>query len=63
MDKNLGLVAITNTLRYLSLNQTTPPSGPPSTTSQIAFNHDESKLIVSIKGAPPVIGYLAIWDV
>ncbi|KAI0358021.1 hypothetical protein OH77DRAFT_1421289 [Trametes cingulata] len=63
VDKKLGLVSIPNSRRELSLNQTTPPSGPPGTASQIVFNHDESKLIASVKGNPPAVGFLAIWDV
>ena len=64
MDKKLGLVAIPNSLRQLPLNQTTPPNGPPGTASQIVFNHDESQLIVSVKGMPPAsAGFLAIWDI
>ncbi|RPD64092.1 hypothetical protein L226DRAFT_552064 [Lentinus tigrinus ALCF2SS1-7] len=43
----LNGVVISNTLRHLPLNQTTPPNGPPGTASQIVFNHDESHLIVS----------------
>ncbi|KAI0718023.1 hypothetical protein C8T65DRAFT_99979 [Cerioporus squamosus] len=64
VDKKLGLTAIPNTLRYLALKQTTPPAGPPNTASHIVFNHDESELIVSVKGAPPAsVGYLATWAV
>ncbi|KAI0369141.1 hypothetical protein BV20DRAFT_968326 [Pilatotrama ljubarskyi] len=63
VDKKLGLVSIPNSRRTIGLNQTTPPSGPPGTASQLVFNHDESKLIASVKGNPPAVGFLAIWDV
>ena len=64
VDKEMGLMAMPNTLRYLALNQTYPPTGPPGTASQIAFNHDESKLVVSVKGSPPAsVGFIATWDI
>ena len=64
VDKKLGLTAIPNSLRPLGLNQSTPASGPPGTASQIIFNHDDSKLIVSVKGNPGVVpGFLAIFNV
>ncbi|KAI0358077.1 hypothetical protein OH77DRAFT_1397636 [Trametes cingulata] len=64
VDKKLGLVSIPNTLRSISLNKTTPPTGPAGTASQIIFNDDETKVIVSVKGAPPnTVGFLAIWDI
>ena len=64
MDKKLGLTAIPNTLRSLQLNQTYPPTGPPGTASQITFNNDETKLLVSVKGAPPAsVGFIAMWDI
>ncbi|KAL1945024.1 hypothetical protein VTO73DRAFT_2644 [Trametes versicolor] len=64
VDKTLGLVSIPNSLRTLSLNQTTPPAGPPGTASQLTFNDDGSKLIASVKGVPPAsVGFLAVWDV
>lgn len=54
---------ISNSLRSLSLNQTTPPNGPPGTTSHVIFSEDGSKLIASVKGVPPTPGFLAVWDV
>ncbi|KAI0369194.1 hypothetical protein BV20DRAFT_946629 [Pilatotrama ljubarskyi] len=64
VDKKLGLVSIPNTLRSISLNKTTPPTGPAGTASEIIFNDDETKVIVSVKGSPPnTIGFLAIWDI
>ena len=62
MDSKLGLVALPNTLRYFGFNQTTPPNGPAGTFSQIQFSEDDSKLIVSYKGATAP-GFLATWDV
>lgn len=57
-------MSIPNSLRTLSLNQTTPPAGPPGTASQLTFNDDGSKLIASVKGVPPAsVGFLAVWDV
>ncbi|GJE97959.1 hypothetical protein PsYK624_141810 [Phanerochaete sordida] len=59
-----GLQAIPDTRRPLHLNQTTPPSGPPGSASQIIFTDDDSQLVVAVKGAPPAsTGYLAVWDV
>ena len=54
---------IPNSLRSLSLNQTTPPNGPPGTTSHIIFNEDNTKLFATVKGVPPAQGFLAAWDV
>ncbi|KAJ6533293.1 hypothetical protein DFH09DRAFT_1406809 [Mycena vulgaris] len=53
-----GLTPISNTIRSLNLNQTTPATGPVNTPSQITFSQDEKQLIVSVKA-----GYLAVWDV
>lgn len=58
-----GLVQVPNTQRSLSLNNTTPPSGPPGTTSHLIFNKDGSELIASVKGVPSQGGFLATWDV
>ncbi|KAF7799765.1 hypothetical protein EIP86_011007 [Pleurotus ostreatoroseus] len=63
VDATKGLVPIPNSLRSLSLNQTTPPNGPPGTTSHIIFNEDNTKLFASVKGVPPAQGFLAAWDV
>ncbi|KAJ7082137.1 hypothetical protein C8R44DRAFT_905026 [Mycena epipterygia] len=53
-----GLTPMISTIRSLNLNQTTPPTGPSNTPSQIIFSPDEKQLIVSVKA-----GYLAVWDV
>lgn len=64
VDNDLGLVPLNNTLRPLSLNQTTPPSGPAGSASHIIFNEESTQLIASIKGSPPQQqGFLAIWDI
>jgi hypothetical protein len=40
-------------LRPITLSgQTTPPSGPPNTVSQVFFLHDDSALITTVKGIP-----------
>ncbi|KDR76703.1 hypothetical protein GALMADRAFT_96414 [Galerina marginata CBS 339.88] len=61
-DAKLGLIAIPNTLRYLGLNVTTPPSGPVATASTIVFSEDDQTLIVAVKG-PPAPGFLAAWSI
>jgi len=63
VDQQLGLVSNPNTLRSLSLNQTTPATGPPGSASDIIFSEDGTQLIASIKGIPPTPGFLAIWDI
>ncbi|EMD31311.1 hypothetical protein CERSUDRAFT_119866 [Gelatoporia subvermispora B] len=63
VDEQKGLVSMPNTLRSLGLNQTTPPSGPPGTTSHIVFNEAGTQLIASVKGIPPTPGFLAVWDI
>ncbi|KAI0704076.1 hypothetical protein C8Q76DRAFT_753556 [Earliella scabrosa] len=64
VDPKLGLIAIPNSLRSITLNQTTPPNGPPGSASNIVFNHDESKLMASFKGSPPEVpGHILVWDV
>ncbi|KAL8822837.1 MAG: hypothetical protein Q9191_006434 [Dirinaria sp. TL-2023a] len=49
------------------VRQTTPPLGPPLTTSDIVFNPSSSALFVSIKGdagaTPPQSGYIYAWPV
>ncbi|KZP30098.1 hypothetical protein FIBSPDRAFT_908125 [Athelia psychrophila] len=62
-DARAGLRPMPNTARALGLNQTTPATGPPGTASQILFVEDDTKLIVSVKGAPPTPGYYALWNV
>jgi len=58
-----GLVAQTNNVRSIGLNQTTPPAGPAGTASHVIFSEDGTKLIASVKGVPPTPGFLAVWDV
>ena len=62
VDKKQGLMQLPNTLRYLGLNQTTPPNGPPGSVSHLTFTEDDSKLIASYKGNNGP-GYLNVWDV
>jgi len=62
-DSRNGLTPLSNTVRSIGLNQTTPPSGPAGTTSHVIFSEDGKKLIASIKGVPPTPGFLAVWDV
>ncbi|KAJ6564779.1 hypothetical protein B0H19DRAFT_1259190 [Mycena capillaripes] len=54
----VGLTPLSNTIRSLNLNQTTPATGPSNTPSQIIFSPDEKQLVVSVKS-----GFLAVWDV
>lgn len=63
VDPTNGLSAMDGTLRLLNLNQTTPPNGPAGTTSHVIFSEDGKHLIASIKGSPPVQGFLAVWGV
>src|SRR5262249_38320342 len=50
--------------RLLGLNQTNPPTGPQNTVSDILFNHDQSQLLVSVKGDPNgTVGFIANFDV
>jgi WD40 repeat protein len=58
-----GLQPIKNSLRPLFLNQTTPPTGPAGTVSDVLFSEDGKQLLVSIKGSPPVPGLVAQFDV
>jgi hypothetical protein len=62
-DKTQGLIAMPNTLRSLSLNQTTPATGPAGTASHIVFSEDGTKLFASVKGIPPTPGFIAAWDI
>ena len=49
------------------LHQSTPPMGPPLTTSDIEFNPSSTALFVTIKGdamaIPPKPGYIYVWPV
>lgn len=62
-DEKLGLIAMPNTNRSLKLPQTTPPTGPQGTVSDILFSEDSKTLLVSVKGIPPTPGFVASWDV
>ncbi|KAF5328923.1 hypothetical protein D9758_016820 [Tetrapyrgos nigripes] len=59
-DPKLGLTPVPNTIRSLNLDQTTPPSAPINTASQVVFTDDGQRLLVSVKGNP---GFVASWDV
>lgn len=63
-DDRQGLGAF-DALRPLGLNQTTPPSGPPNTVSQIGFTEDENFLVVTVKADPPTKkpGFVAVYQV
>jgi hypothetical protein len=63
VDENKGLAPMVNSTRALNLKQTTPPTGPPNTVSDIIFNEDETKLLVSVKGIPPTPGRISAFDV
>ncbi|KAI0654477.1 hypothetical protein C8Q70DRAFT_925645 [Cubamyces menziesii] len=63
VDKKTGLSAMSNTLRSLGLNQTTPATGPPGTASHLVFSEDGKQLLASVKGVPPNPGMIAVWDV
>jgi hypothetical protein len=63
VDAKKGLSGIANTDRVLSLNQTTPATGPAGSASHILFSEDGTQLLASIKGTPAQPGFLAIWDV
>ncbi|KAF3006081.1 hypothetical protein E8E13_011060 [Curvularia kusanoi] len=52
-------------IRPFDLGQSTPPAGPLNTVSQTFFSHDESMLLTTVKGDPPVnnTGFLSVFDV
>jgi len=58
-DPKLGLIEKPNTLRSLGIKQSTPPTGPPGTASQILLSPDGKKVIASVKGVPPAPGKVA----
>ncbi|KAK4229557.1 hypothetical protein QBC38DRAFT_412204 [Podospora fimiseda] len=49
---NTGLGAPTSWHEFKSLNQTTPPTGPYNTISQVTFSPDEKTLYATVKGDP-----------
>ncbi|PFH52984.1 hypothetical protein AMATHDRAFT_45887 [Amanita thiersii Skay4041] len=62
VDKTYGLVPIQQTIRNLHMKQTTPPTGPPGSASQIVFSEDEKHIFALVKGSPTEMGFVAIWD-
>jgi hypothetical protein len=62
-DLRLGLVPISNTVRSLNLNLTTPPADENNTPTQILFSDDGKQLFASVKGDGTTPGFLASWDV
>ncbi|KAF8635311.1 hypothetical protein AX17_003950 [Amanita inopinata Kibby_2008] len=62
LDCARGLTPLPNSSRSLGFNQTTPPTAPAHTASQIAFTPDDKQLVLTIKGYP-ASGSLVIWDV
>jgi len=62
-DAKSGLTPVANTNRKLNIGQSTPPSGPPNTVSDIIFSNDQTKLLVSVKGIPPTPGRISAFDV
>jgi len=65
MSPQHGPSCVDNVLRPFALNQTTPPSGPLNTVSQVFFNADSSALITTVKGNPGVnnTGFLSVFPV
>ncbi|KAF8907851.1 hypothetical protein CPB84DRAFT_1744421 [Gymnopilus junonius] len=53
-----GLIPKPNTLRFLSVNQTTPPTGPLGSFSTIVFSPDDSKVLVAAKAK----SFVATWE-
>lgn len=66
VDHRQGLTRLGG-LRHLPLNQTTPPLGPPLTTSDISFNPSSTALFATVKGnamaSPPAIGSIYAFPV
>jgi 6-phosphogluconolactonase (cycloisomerase 2 family) len=64
VNATTGLTVMPNTRRFLGMNQTTPPSGPLGTASQVIFSQDDSTLYAAVKGNPKanVTGYIAAWN-
>jgi hypothetical protein len=63
VDAKNGLKGISNTVRSLNVNQTTPATGPAGSLSHLLFSEDGKQLIASVKGVPPTPGFVAVWDV
>ncbi|KUJ07344.1 uncharacterized protein LY89DRAFT_691807 [Mollisia scopiformis] len=60
-----GLVPLDTAVRPFQLNQTTPPSGPLNTVSQVFFNKDSTMLLATVKGDPTKnnTGFLSMFPV
>jgi hypothetical protein len=60
-----GLTPLDTSLRPFEINQTTPPSGPLNTVSQVFFNADSTALMTTVKGDPTVnnTGFLSVFPV
>lgn len=65
VNATTGLKPITNTHRFLGLNQSTPATGPAGTASQVIFSKDQSSIYAAVKGNPATntTGYIAVWDI
>jgi hypothetical protein len=52
-------------LRSFGLTQTTPPSGPPNTVSQLQFTENEKFLLATVKADPPnnKTGFVAVYAI
>ena len=66
-DHAQGLTLLGGLRPLSTLHQTTPPLGPPLTTSDIVFNPSSSALFATIKGdagaTPPKVGAIYAWPV
>lgn len=65
VNATTGLKPITNSRRYMGLNQTTPATGVAGTASHIIFSDDQNSVYAAAKGNPAVntTGYIAAWDI
>lgn len=63
LNGKAGLKPIPNTVRSLGINQTTPATGPAGSVSDVLFSEDGKQLLASVKGIPPVPGFVASWAV
>lgn len=50
-------------LRSITLNQSTPPVGPPGTVSDLAFNPSQTALFATVKGSPTTPGTIYVYPV
>ena len=59
-----GLSPLSNSVRLLDVTQTNPPKSGVNTVSDILFNHDHSRLLVSVKGDPAATpGFIANFQI